>query len=233
MDKVLLTPVTLEILKNFSGINETLLFPKGNVLITRSPKKNIYAEATITESFPKRFTIYDLNLFLSVVSQFNKPTLVLDEAEEYVKITNDAGGLFVNYKYGDEALAYIPDGNKKIELPSVEISLKLTEVQFQSIVNMARTLGASELALECDGKGLRFFAFDSKNTSVNTSSLTVGKAPSKTLPFTFVWKIENLKILPGTYTVSVSKEGLSKFENSDGNIIYHVAIEANASKYGK
>jgi hypothetical protein len=231
MSNLLMTPATVEVLKNFATINATLLFPKGSTLITRSVKKQTFAEAVVSEKFPKRFTIYDLNQFLSVVTQFEKPTLNFDESDDYVKLSDEAGGLSVKYHYGDESLAYVPDPKKKIELPSTEVTLNLSEGQLRSITNMARTLGTPELALESDGKILNLVTLDSKNTSTNTTSLEIGPAPDKT-PFSFVWKIEYLKLIPGTYEVAVCKAGLSRFKNSVAKIMYYIALEVNSSKYG-
>jgi len=227
---LLLTAATIEILKNFSRINETLLFPKGSTLVTRSVKKNTYAEATVSEVFPKKFTIYNLNEFLSVIGQFDKPTLTFDEANEYVKIHNETGGLSVKYQYGDEATAYIPDSKKKIELPSIEVTFKLSEIQFKSITNLSKTLGAPDLALVSENKLLKLVAFDAKNTSISNTELEMGKAP-KGPNFKFVWKIEHLEIIPGTYEVSVSKEGISRFKHESIPLVYHITLDANATKY--
>ena len=60
-----LSDKTLLLLKNFSGINQSILFRQGNKLRTISVMKNILAEAEITEEFPKDFGIYDLNQFLN------------------------------------------------------------------------------------------------------------------------------------------------------------------------
>jgi hypothetical protein len=217
-------------------INQTLLFPPGKKLITRSVKKQTYAEATITEEFPiritgEKITIYDLNQFLSVVTQFEKPTLNFDEASEYVKIADESGGMSVKFHYGDESLAYIPDPNKVIGLPSTEVNFKLTEKDFRQITNMARTLGTPELALKSDGKILKLVTMDSINSATNTTDLPIGDAPSDT-PFTFVWKIDYLKLIPGTYDVSVSKAGLSRFKHADMPIVYHIVLEAKSIKYG-
>jgi len=228
---VKLTPVTIDILKNAAQINQTLLFPNGNELVTRSVKKHTYLETTVTEKFPKRHTIYDLNQYIAVVGSFEKPELIFDESDEYVKVQNEEGGLSVKYHYGDESLAYVPDPKKKIALPSTEVTLQLTEVAFRQITNMARTLGTPELALESDGKLLKLVTLDSKNSSTNTTSLPLGKATSDT-PFTFVWKIEYLKLIPGTYDVAVCKDGLSRFKHTELPLIYHIVLEANSSKYG-
>lgn len=227
---VILSKTTVEILKNFASINETLYFPKGNVLTTRSVKKHTLAEVEIEEKFPRKFNIYDMNQFLAVVGQFDRPSLDFDKADEYVVISDESGGLAVKYHYGDESLAYIPDPKKKLELPSVDVNFEFTEVQFKSIVNMARTLGTPELALESDGESLNLVTIDSKNSSTNTTSLLLGEAPSD-VSFSLVWKIEYLKIINGTYDVAVSKQGISRFKHSEMPLTYHIMLEANASRY--
>ena len=65
---------TLTILKNFAGINNSILVKKGNKLRTISVAKNILAEAEITpEEFPRDFAIYDLNQFLNFLSLDKDP----------------------------------------------------------------------------------------------------------------------------------------------------------------
>jgi len=66
---------TLAILKNFSEINNNILFKPGSKLNTISAMKNILAEATITEKFDTEFGIYDLSEFLRAVELFDKPAV--------------------------------------------------------------------------------------------------------------------------------------------------------------
>ena len=223
----------MEVLKNFATINQTLLFPEGNTLVTRSVKKHTYAEATVTETFPKRFTVYDLNEFLSTVTFYEKPVLDFELADNYVVVSDERGGMASKFHYGDESLAYIPDPKKKIALPSTEVSLKLTEKDFKRITDIARIQGSPELSLHCDGKVLELVSLNSKNSSVNNTVLPIGKAPKKSVPFTFIWKIEYLKLIPGTYDLAVSKEGLSRFTHTEFPVTYHIVLEANGTKYGE
>ena len=59
---------TLNVLKNFASINQSIMFKKGKTLKTVSGGKNVLAEATITEEIPADFGVYNLNEFLSVLS---------------------------------------------------------------------------------------------------------------------------------------------------------------------
>ena len=70
-----LSDKTLSLLKNFSSINQSILFKQGNKLRTISVMKNILAEATITEDIPQDFGIYDLNQFLNGLGLHNSPEL--------------------------------------------------------------------------------------------------------------------------------------------------------------
>ena len=66
---------TLTILKNFAGINNSILVKQGNQLRTISVAKNILAEATINEQFPRQFAIYDLNQLLNGLGLHQNPDL--------------------------------------------------------------------------------------------------------------------------------------------------------------
>ena len=70
-----LSETTVNLLKNFSSINQSILFKEGNKLRSISVMKNILAEATVEESFPKDFGIYDLNQFLNGLSLHASPEL--------------------------------------------------------------------------------------------------------------------------------------------------------------
>ena len=59
-----LSEKTLTVLKNFAGINNSILVKQGTQLRTISVAKNILAEANIEEEFPRQFGVYDLNQFL-------------------------------------------------------------------------------------------------------------------------------------------------------------------------
>ena len=70
-----LSEKTVSLLKNFSSINQSLLFKKGNSLRTISLAKNILAEAELEDEIPQDFAIYDLNQFLNGLSLHQSPEL--------------------------------------------------------------------------------------------------------------------------------------------------------------
>ena len=66
---------TLQVLKNFSGINQNLLIRSGNTIKTISEARNVLATAIVDQEFPNDFGIYDLNEFISVLSLVPHRTL--------------------------------------------------------------------------------------------------------------------------------------------------------------
>jgi len=66
---------TVNILKNFAGINANLVFKPGQALSTISEAKTIMAKAQIDETFSNEFGVYDLNEFLSVMNLVDAPVL--------------------------------------------------------------------------------------------------------------------------------------------------------------
>ena len=76
---------TINILKNFSTINQSILFKSGCALSTISPTSTILAYANVDEEFDSEFAIYDLNRFIAVLSLFDDPDI---EIKEKVAVIN-------------------------------------------------------------------------------------------------------------------------------------------------
>jgi len=66
---------TINVLKNFSAINQSLQVKPGNTLKTISPLKTVFVEATVTETFPREVAVYDLNKLLAKVSLYKEAEL--------------------------------------------------------------------------------------------------------------------------------------------------------------
>ena len=63
---------------------------------------------------------------------------------------------------------------------------------------------------------------DKKNDTSNSYSVEVGTTEDS---FCFCFKVENLRLLPGDYNVSLSKKNVAMFQG-DG-IKYYIALEPN------
>lgn len=209
---------TLNILKNFSKINSSVIIPEGNTIRTISASKTIMAKATVDTNFEKRFAIYNLDEFLSVHSLFTNPELVFNDT--YVELYE--GNDKQKYLYAEESgVQKAPE--KDINLPSVDASFVLTNEYLKKVEKAAAILSMPEIVIEGDGSTLSFKATDVKNPSSNEYSIEVGTTDKI---FSAVFKLENLRMIPGDYQVSISSKGISKFEGEAAT--YWVAIEASS-----
>lgn len=225
MSKILLGARTIQILRNFSQINQSLVIKPGNKLATMSIARTVLARADIDENFESHFAIYDLSKFLSVLSLFNEPELTIKE--NYVTISS--GSKRVNYVFADLSL-FEGGADKKdpyksvIKLPSVDVSFKLTQDTFADIKKALGVLKLPEIAVIGDGETIAIEAVDTKNPTGDVYAVDLGKTEGN---FRFIMKDENLKLIAGDYDVEISKKNLARFSGVD--VEYFVSVEAGST----
>ncbi len=217
-----LSEKTTTLLKNFSNINQSILFKKGNKLRTISHLKNILAEATVDENFPKDFGIYDLSQFLSGMYILKNPELDF-ENEKYVVIHE--GKTKSKYFFSSENTIVTPP-DKQLTLPSEDVSFTMKQKDLDQLLKAAGIYQLADLSVVGENGVVKLVVRDKKNDSSNDFSIVVGETTSK---FVFNYRVENIKILPGTYEVVISKNNISRFTNSEYNLIYHIALEPDST----
>ena len=218
-----LSDKTLSLLKNFSNINQSILFKEGSSLRTISVMKNILAEAKITEEIPKDFGIYDLSQFLNVnTTLFQSPEL--DFANDgYVVIRE--GRSKQRFFFADPNVIITPP-EKAITLPSEDVSFELSTEQLDRLLKAAAISQLPDLSV-VGGEGVvKILVRDKKNDTSNDFSIVVGETDAT---FSLNFKVENIKILPGTYDVVMSKKLLSRFVSKDYNLKYYIALEPDST----
>ena len=218
-----LSESTLSLLKNFSNINQSILFKQGTKLRTISVMKNILAEATIDEELPKDFGIYDLSQFLNInTTLFQSPELDFGD-EGYVLIRE--GKMRSKYFFADPQVIITPP-DKEITLPTEDVKFELSTQQLDKLLKAAAVYQLPDLAVKGGEGVVKLVVRDKKNDTSNSFSVIVGETDKL---FTFNFKIENIKILPGTYDVVVSQKLLSKFTNKDCDLRYYIALEPDST----
>jgi len=218
-----LSDKTLSFLKNFSTINQSLLFKQGTKLRTISVMKNILAEVTIDEELPKDFGIYDLTQFLNInTTLFQSPELDF-ENDGYVMIRE--GRQRQRFFFADPSVIVTPP-EKSLELPSEDVSFELKTDQLDRLLKAAAISQLPDLCVVGENGAVKLLVRDKKNDTSNDYSVTVGET-DKTFSFNF--KVENIKILPGTYNVVVSSKLLSKFTSTNHDLTYYIALEPDST----
>tara|TARA_B100001769_G_scaffold239641_1_gene206188 strand:- start:74 stop:739 length:666 start_codon:yes stop_codon:yes gene_type:complete len=217
-----LSEKTLTVLKNFAGINNSILVKEGNSLRTISVAKNILAEADIEEDFPRQFGVYDLNQFLNGLSLHQDPDLDFAE-ESYLNIRE--GKRRVKYFYADPQVIISPP-DKQITLPSEDVRFQLESASLDKLLKAAAVYQLPDLSAVGGDGVVKLVVRDKKNDTSNEYSIVVGETDKK---FSFNFKVENIKIIPGAYDVVVSSKLLSCFTNSEYNLTYYIALEPDST----
>ena len=217
-----LSEKTLTLLKNISNINQSILFKQGSSLRTISVMKNILAEATIDEDLPTDFGIYDLGQFLNGLALHTRPELDFQN-EGYVYIKE--GRMRSKYFFADPKVIVTPP-EKEITLPSEDVSFTLSTDQLDKLLKAAGIYQLPDLAVVGKNGVVKIQVRDKKNDTSNDFAITVGETDDS---FEFNFKVENIKILPGTYDVVVSKKLLSRFTCQNYNLKYYIALEPDST----
>ena len=217
-----LSDKTLSLLKNFSTINQSILFKHGNKLRTVSVMKNILAEATIAEEFPRDFGIYDLNQYLNGLGLHNDPELDFAN-EKYVVIKE--GRSRSKYFFADPSCIVTPPEDS-ITLPTEDVSFELSTDQLDKLLKAAAIYQLPDLSVEGGDGVVKVLIRDKKNDASNDFSIVVGET-DKTFSFNF--KVENIKILPGTYSVVCCQKNISRFVSKTHDLTYFIALEPDST----
>ena len=218
---------TLDVLKNFSEINQSILIKKGKKLKTVSALKNILAHAEVEDDFPQEFAIYQLNEFIGVLSTMGNPDLIFHD--KYVMLSQENGAC-TKYFYAEPSVVISPE--KDINMPSEDINFTLLEKQYNDLLKMSSILQLNDILVKgCPKSNGQYLAVtNKKNDTSNDYSIKVGEGVTE--PYKMYFKTENLKMVVGDYNVHISSKGISHFENMNIKLDYWIALEPD-SNYGE
>ena len=205
---------TTSVLKNFATINQNLVIKEGNTIATMSAMKNIVAKAEVEETFPQEIAIYDLNEFLGALSLFSSP--VLDFSDSFVMISEETKPTTkMKYFYSDPSVVTSP--TKMITMPSEEVKLTMSKEDLSKLKRAAGAIGAPDMALERKDGSSSITVKDKKNDTSGDGQ------------FNFFFKVENMKLLDGTYDVIISSKNISHYKNKSSDVEYWIALEPEST----
>jgi hypothetical protein len=222
MSKVILSKKTLDVLKNFSSINSSIVFRKGSTVRTISNAENILAKFTGEEVFPTDFAIYDLSQFLSGISLFNDPQLEFT-SNDFVSIRG--GRTSAKYYFSDPEITLKSAPEKNVNFPGADLQFNLSGEELIQLQKASAVYSLPDLTFQSE-EGLdtiKLILRDKENDTSNTYDLTVAGCATGT--YSLDVKIENIRLLPGDYSVKVSKHLISEWTNTNVDLTYYIALE--------
>ncbi len=237
-----LSKKTIDILRNFSTINKSILIKDGKFLQTMSVNKNIIAQAQISEFIPEQMAIYDLPLFLGALSLFKKPTLLFTDGKKVIIYDEDTKGKTTFYYSDPEIIVTAPEFDPR--LTDIELMFDLPQNDLTQLMQAAKVYGVEDLCINGFEGEYSICVRDKKNTTSNVFSLPLRKVhfnqgieeltnqprplTKERQTFCFCFKVENLKLTDATYHVTISNKNIANFNSlSDSNRNYFIALEPN------
>jgi len=222
MSKVILSKKTLDVLKNFSTINSSIVFRKGSTVRTISNAENILAKFTGEEVFPVDFAIYDLSQFLSGISLFSDPQLDFDN-ESFVNIRG--GRQSARYYFSDPEITLKSAPEKNVKFPGADLQFNLTGEDLIALQKASAVYSLPDLTFQSEegSNVIKLILRDKENDTSNTYEQSI--SGSSTGDYSLDVKIENIRLLPGDYSVKVSKHLISEWTNTNVDLTYYIALE--------
>ncbi len=216
---------TLEVLKNFSAINPNLVICEGSKLSTIADANNIMAAVNVSETFPKKVGIYDLNEFLSALSLIEDPEFEFGDSAVSIK-SNTAT---LTYRYADTSILTSPE--KEVNMPPTDVEVNLTADDIAQIRRAGSALNHPVVSIttEHGDDAVYLQVKDPNNSSANVYSHKVCSASSDDA-YDYQFLIANLKLIPGDYKVAVSSKLISNWECiNNTSVKYWIALEKTST----
>ena len=222
MSKVTLSRDTLDVLKNFSTINSSIVFRKGSTLRTISNAENILSKFTSEEVFPVDFAIYDLSQFLSGISLFNDPQLEFTSGD-FVSIRG--GRQSAKYYFSDPEITLKSAPEKNVKFPGSDIEFSLSSEDLIALQKASAVYSLPDLTFysEEGSDDIKLILRDKENDTSNTYEQVITGSSNGT--YSLDLKIENIRVLPGNYSIRVSQHLISEWTNQDVDLSYYIALE--------
>ena len=222
MTAVTLSKQTLAILKNFATINTSIVVKQGNLLKTISNAENILASAKVEETFPIDFAIYDLNQFIAGLLLFDDPVLHFDNPN-YVTIKDGGQGRRVKYFFSDPEITMKAAPDREIKFPGGNIEFSVTEEQIGALTRAAAVYGLPDFTVSGEEQTVILKVRDKEDDTSNSYDQVVQGSTDGDYSLDF--KVENLRLFQGDYGVSVSSKLISKWNHSNIDLTYYIALE--------
>jgi hypothetical protein len=210
---------TLDVLKNYASINTNILVREGSTLATISTGKNIFSRTTVKETFDREFAIYDLNSLLALLTLMEDTDV--EFGDESITISKERSQF--EYYYADPSII-VSAPDKTIEVDK-HYSFELTENEVGMIMKAASVVAAPMLSVVAKDGKVTLSVGDPATPRSNTFRHVIGES---SLEFDCRLAIENFKVIPGDYSVTLSQKKFMHLTNKSNDLQYWLALEPSS-----
>ena len=217
---MILSKETLEVLKNYSNINGSILIKPGNTIATKSQSDSIISYFKAKEEFETEISFYDLNLVLGVISAFTNP--VFEFESDRVIISEEKTPSIQNTIIYHSSSFITKVGN--ITPPPFEVSFQISEDILSKLDKLSSIQNLNEYVFEGVGDKILLKALNVKNPDSNNFSVELGENTLKK-PFKMVYNKDWFIFVKGNYTVELSTKRITHFKHNSLDLDYYVMAD--------
>ena len=114
-------------------------------------------------------------------------------------------------------------------MPETSVSFDLTSSMFQELMKAASIMQLQDLAARSTDDGMiELVVMDRSDSGSNNYSVQVAENTTGA-EFTFYFKVENLKLMPGDYHVEITDKIVSQFNHNNLDVTYWIALESDST----
>jgi hypothetical protein len=219
---------TRNILKNFAGIDNSIVLAPGKVQRTIAKGKSVLALAELPDAWPQETAIYDLNRFLASLSIYKNPTITFAETSMEIR----DGGSHIGYRYSDPTTIQSAP-NKTLPNANPSCKFTLTEAGLEQIEKAAALLELDLVSVVVEnGRSVSLEASDAKNPASHRYTWEVANSdvelPAADSDFsrTLAFSTEHIGMLMGgAYEVSVGTWPYGYFQHKTEPVAYFIVAQ--------
>lgn len=212
---------TIKLMQNFASINGNLHIRPGTELATISPNKTIFAKATVSDDFPQDCCIYELGSLLSLLTLMEDQDI--DFGDKSLTVSKD-GGKF-EYFYAEENVIIAPEAGKSIPVDN-HYEFDLSKADIETLNKAAAIVGAKFVNLVGKGGKVTLSIGDPKVATANSYKRQL---PDSEHEFNGLIAIENFKMIPDAYKVTLSKKKFLHFKHTTKDLQYWIVMEKDST----
>ena len=201
---------TLKILKNFSGISDSVRLRLGTTQRTVSAAKSMMAIAEFDTPWPMETPIYQLPELINNLTSYDRPTLTFEEKQFVIRGYDSPS--HVEYPYSDASVVIVPP-EKNFDLSDPVAVFTLPAKAVAEIKKFSQVNTLPTVTIELDGgtaSSIIVKPMDEKNPVTRTYSYPVSEDPKRVdrlmdgVQQTSKFKREHFDLLlDGEYVVTV------------------------------
>ena len=212
---------TINILKSFSQINDSIIFDEPRYLKTKSPgSSSIIGIAEIEEEIPEA-AIYSLNNLIASISLFEEE-IDYKFTKDYLYLNGDKTKIKFRLSNPDHVQMNLKKVADYKKYDDFQCSFTLSKNELINIKKASKIIDANVLKFESDGKVCKISLINSEMDLSNTYEVEIEEVTGSGSARLFV---DNLDIIYGDYDVKISTDKVVKFtiKNQPNEIFYFIS----------